>query len=99
MWAANPAALQTADRHLGQLCGIPALATPSASTPAPPPPNAGLAGLAKNLFDVTYTGWQSPRLFRLRWNPQQNKETAWQEFPDHRAPHRLARPPPGRTRL
>ena len=80
MWTSDPAALETADRHLCQLLGIPALRTAERLYTRSPAPERWSDGLAKRLFDVTYTGWQSARLFRLRWDPIRHLETAWQEF-------------------
>jgi hypothetical protein len=80
MWTNNPTALETADRHLCRLLGLPALRTADRLYTRTAAPERWSDGLAKRLFDVSYTGWQSPRLFRLRWDPQRNAETAWQEF-------------------
>ncbi len=81
MWTTDPTALETADRHLCGLLGIPALRTAHRLYTRTAAPERWSDGLAKCLFDVTYNGWHSPRLFRLRWNPQLHAETAWQEFP------------------
>jgi hypothetical protein len=80
MWTSNHAALDTADRRLCELLGIPAPRTAERLYTRTAAPERWSDGLAKRLFDVIYTGWQSPRLFRLRWDPLRNVETAWQEF-------------------
>jgi len=93
MWTSEEQALKTADRHLLDLLGIPALRTDTHHFTSALEPERWSDGLAKNLVDVRYRGWELTAILFLETDVDADEVFEWTTRP----PTVVGDPPPGAT--